>query len=95
MEVITTAYLQKEQSNTTFDLNKRVLHISHNVPHGENDIVVEFDASRLTQQSFQYIQQLAAIIADSGAIGEFEIDIFKITIYSLEEQQNKLIVLKS
>jgi len=95
MQIITTAYLEKEQAKTSYDLNKRVLHIGHNVPHDENDVVVEFDASRLTQQSFQYIQQLAEIIADSGAIGEFEMDIFKITIYSLEEQQNKLIVLKS
>jgi len=95
MHVIIDSYIYSEQSKTAYDLMKRVLHIGHNDPHGENDIVVEFDATRLTHQNFQYIQQLAAIIADSGAIGEFEIDIFKITIYSLEEQQNKLIVLKS
>jgi glycosyltransferase involved in cell wall biosynthesis len=94
MHVIIDSYIYSEQLKTAYDLMKRVLHIGHNDPHGENDIVVEFDATRLTQQNFQYIQQLAAIIKDSGAIGEFEIDIFKITIYSLEEQQDNLIILK-
>jgi GT2 family glycosyltransferase len=93
MQVITLAYLEKEQSNTKFDLNKRVFHIGHNDPHGENDIVVEFDASRLNNQNFQYIQQLAAIIADSGEIGEFQIDIFRISIYSIEDQQDQLVIL--
>jgi GT2 family glycosyltransferase len=95
MHVIIDSYIYSEQAKTAYDLMKRVLHIGHNDPNGENDIVVEFDATRLTQQNFQYIQQLTAIIADSGAIGEFEIDIFKISIYSLEEQQDKLIVLKT
>jgi GT2 family glycosyltransferase len=94
MHVIIDSYIYSEQTKTAYDLMKRVLHIGHNDPHGENDIVVEFDATRLTQQNFQYIQQLTAIIADSGAIGEFEIDIFKISIYSLEEQQDNLIILK-
>jgi GT2 family glycosyltransferase len=94
MHGIIDSYIYSEQSKTAYDLMKRVLHIGHNDPHGENDIVVEFDATRLTQQNFQYIQQLAAIIADSGAIGEFEIDIFKVSIYSLDEQQDNLIILK-
>jgi hypothetical protein len=94
MHVIIDSYIYSEQAKTAYDLMKRVLHIGHNDPNGENDIVVEFDATRLTQQNFQYIQQLTAIIADSGAIGEFEIDIFKISIYSLEEQQDNLIILK-
>jgi glycosyltransferase involved in cell wall biosynthesis len=94
MQVLTIAYAEKEQPNTRFDLTKRIFHIGHNDPHGENDIVVEFDAKQLSNHNFQYIQQLAAIIKDSGAIGEFEIDIFKITIYSLEEQQDNLIILK-
>jgi glycosyltransferase involved in cell wall biosynthesis len=94
MQVITTAYIESEQPNTRFDLTKRIFVIGHNDPQGENDIVVEFDAKQLSNHNFQYIQQLAAIIKDSGAIGEFEIDIFKITIYSLEEQQDNLIILK-
>jgi hypothetical protein len=40
------AYVEKEQPNTSFDLTKRVFHIGHNYPEGENDIVVVFDANQ-------------------------------------------------
>ena len=50
----------------------------------ENDIVVEFDATQLNQNNFQLLQQLPEIIQGSGEIGQFELDIFKITIHSLE-----------
>jgi GT2 family glycosyltransferase len=92
MQVITDSYREKEQPNTKFDLTKRVLTLEYNDPKGENDIIVEFDARNFTQQSFQIIQQLPEIIKGSGEIGEFELDIFKITINSLEEYQNDLIV---
>jgi len=95
MQVLTTAYVEKEQSNTSFDLSKRVLHVGYNDPIGENDIVVEFDATQLTQQNFQLLQQMPSIIKESGEIGEFEIDIFKITISNLEELQNNLIFIKN
>jgi hypothetical protein len=91
MQVITTHYLDSEQKNTTYDLTKRVLCIGHNDPIGENDIVVEFNATRLTQQNFQLLQQMPSIIKESGEVGEFELDIFKITINNLEEYQNELI----
>jgi GT2 family glycosyltransferase len=93
MQVITSHYIEQEQPNTQFDLTRRVLHIEHNAPSDENDIIVAFDATRLTQQNFQYIQQLAAIMAESGDIGEFEIDIFRISIYSLETYEKNLIKL--
>jgi GT2 family glycosyltransferase len=95
MQVISSHYIEQEQPKTRFDLTRRVLHIEHNAPSDENDIIVAFDAKQLTQQNFQYIQQLPAIIAESGDTGEFEIDIFRISIYSMEELQNQLIVLKS
>ena len=93
MQVITTHYIEKEQPNTSFDLTKRVFHIGHNDPIGENDIIVEFNATQLTQQNFHLLQQMPSIINESGEIGEFELDIFKITINHLEEYQNKLIKL--
>ena len=94
MQVITSHYIEQEQSKTRFDLTRRVLHIEYNAPSDENDIIVAFDATRLTQQSFQYIQQLPAIIAESGDIGEFEIDIFRISIYSTETYEKNLIKLE-
>ena len=92
MQVITTHYVDKEQPNTKFDLSKRVLQASHNDPKAENDIVLEFDARKFTQESFDIIQQLSQIIKSSGEIGEFELDIFKITIQNLVSYEKDLIV---
>lgn len=77
-------YVELEQQNTKFDLSKRVLTIENNDPLLENDIIVEFNAKQLTQQSFSIIQQLSEIIKESGEVGSFELDIFKIHIYNLE-----------
>jgi glycosyltransferase involved in cell wall biosynthesis len=91
MQVLTNHYLEQEQPNTSFDLLKRVLHIEHNDPIGENDIVVEFDATNLNQQNIQLLQQFPSIIKESGEIGKFELDIFTIKINHLEEYTNNLI----
>jgi hypothetical protein len=95
MQVITSHYIEKEQSNTKFDLTKRIYTIEHNDPKLENDIVVEFDMKKFDQQSFNIIQQLPEIIKESGEVGEFELDVFKVTINSLTEYQNDLIVCKN
>lgn len=95
MQVITSHYIDKEQPNTKFDLSKRIYTIEYNDPKLENDIVIEFDAKQFTQQSFDIIQQLSEIIKESGEVGEFELDIFKVTINSLIEYQNDLIVCKN
>jgi len=88
-------YIELEQENTVFDLSKRVLTIENNDPLLENDIIVEFDAKQFTQQSFNIIQQLSEIIKESGEVGEFELDVFKVTINSLTEYQNDYIVCKN
>ena len=86
-------YVEKEQVNTSFNLSKRVLTINNNDPIAENDIVIEFDATKLSQDNFQLLQQLPEIIHESGEIGEFELDIFKITINSLKTYEHTLIKL--
>jgi len=88
-------YIEKEQNNTTYDLSKRVLINKHNDPYGENNIIVEFDASKLTQQSFGIIQQLSEILQESGEIGEFELDIFKIKIQNLKTYEKDLIFIRN
>jgi hypothetical protein len=95
MQVIADSYKEKEQPNTKFDLSKRVLILEYNDPKGENDIVVEFDARNFSQQSFNILIQLPEIIKESGEVGEFELDIFKIIINSMIEYQNDLIVCKN
>jgi glycosyltransferase involved in cell wall biosynthesis len=87
-------YLDKEQQNTSFDLSKRVFNLSSNDPLSENDIIIEFDAIKLNQQSFYTLQQMPEIIKQSGEVGDFELDIFKLHIFSLTEYQNNLIHVK-
>jgi len=93
MQLLTSQYIDKEQPNTKFDLKKRVLTLENNDPIGENDIIIEFDATKLTNDNFQLLQQLPEIIQSSGEIGTFELDIFKITINSLETYEQNLIYL--
>lgn len=94
MGVLFAAYYETEHKNTSYDLRKRVLSTKYSDPKSENDIVVEFDARQFTQQSFNILQQLPEIIKESGEVGEFELDILNVTINSLTEYQNDLIVCK-
>jgi glycosyltransferase involved in cell wall biosynthesis len=85
-------YIVNEQKNTLFNLNDRVKPFNYNLT---NDIIVEFDAKKLNNESFKYIQQLASIINDSGEVGKFEMDVFIITINKLVEKQTELIFCKN
>ena len=85
-------WLENEQNNTTLDLRNRVKPWNSGL---DNDIIVEFDASKLTQQSFGIIQQLPMILQESGEIGEFELDIFKIKIKSLKTYEKDLIFIRN
>jgi glycosyltransferase involved in cell wall biosynthesis len=79
-------YINIEQSNTSFNLKNKINNKDIN-----NDIIVEFDALKLTQQSFNILTQLSDIITSSGEIGSFELDIFKITINWMTTYENDLI----
>ena len=85
-------WLEEEQKNTKFNLYNRIKPWNSGL---DNDIVVEFDASKLTQQNFTLLQQLPLIIQESGEIGEFELDIFKIKIKSLKTYEKDLIFMKN
>ena len=95
MGVLFAAYYETEHKNTSYDLKKRVLNTKYNDPQGENDIVVEFDMKKFDQQSFNIIQHLPEILKESGEVGEFELDVFKVTINSLVEYQSDLIICKN
>ena len=84
-------YVNEEQPNTTMDLSTRVMNIKSQNPTDYDDVIVEFDATKLTQQSYQLIQQLPEILTESGEIGVFELDIFNIAISSLELHTPKLL----
>jgi hypothetical protein len=59
--------------------------------NGGEDIVVELEGSKFTQEDYSYIQQLNDIVKETNDLGVFEIGNLKVTINSLEEQQNKYI----
>jgi glycosyltransferase involved in cell wall biosynthesis len=91
MGVIQSHYIDKEQSNTMYDLKKRVLNLSYNDPAGENDIIISFDGRRFTNQSYNIIQNLSDIITQSGEVGTFELDCFTITINNMNTYEKELI----
>ena len=83
-------YLKMEQENTTYDLSKRIYSL-----HSEkqNDILVRFDASRLTQNSFNYLSQISEILANDEELeeGSFELDIFEVGINKIKTYEEELI----
>ena len=84
-------FRDKKQQDTSFDLSRRIEIYELNEPYSIHDIIVKFDANKLTNQSFQLLTQMPSIIKESGEIGEFELDIFTIRINRMNEYQNNLI----
>jgi glycosyltransferase involved in cell wall biosynthesis len=87
-DLIVPDYIRNEQPNTQFNLYEKIKPYDN---EKQNDILVSFDASKLTQQNFTVIEQLSQIIKESGEIGRFELDIFTIDIIKMDEYQNTLI----
>ncbi len=83
-------YIRNEQVNTSFNLSERIKSY-HNIK--QNEILIEFDASKFEINQFNIIQQLSDIIKDNGEIGTFELDNLKIIINSMNEYQDTLIKL--
>lgn len=85
-------YKTDTQPHTSFAISKRVCNIND---VKTNDVLVEFDASAMTQERFAFLtSQLSDVLTDSGEIGEFEYDIFKIKIKSLQTYHRDLIICK-
>lgn len=91
MGVLITHYINSEQSNTLFDLKKRLVHSKYNNADEYEDIVVEFDWKYFNVNSMNILQNIHYIINDSGAIGKFEMDIFTITINQMKDYTTNLI----
>lgn len=89
MGVVKAAYYDYEQYETKTDLKKKIRCYKYEEP--SNDIVLEFDAKQLTDQSYSVIQNLPFIIQQSGEIGTFQLDIFKVTIRSMKTYEKDMI----
>ena len=81
-------YINKEQSNTSYNLQERIKPYNN---EKQNHILISFDSRYFTQNSFNIIQQLPDIITESGEIGEFELDCFRIKIVDLKTFEEDLI----
>tara|TARA_R110000822_G_scaffold310538_1_gene443821 strand:+ start:4205 stop:5377 length:1173 start_codon:yes stop_codon:yes gene_type:complete len=93
MGVLFAHYYETEQPNTLYDLKTRVMTSSYNDILGENDIVVKINKTSFTQQDYNLIQNLSAIIQDSGELGTFKLGNLEITINHLETYEKNLIKL--
>jgi len=81
-------YINKEQPNTKFDLWERIKPYDN---EKQNYILIDFDTRYFTQNSYNIIQNISDIIAESGEIGEFGLDCFKISIMNLTTFEENLI----
>jgi glycosyltransferase involved in cell wall biosynthesis len=94
MQVLTTHYLDKEQPNTSFNLNERIKPFDN---EKNNEILVTIDGNTFTQQDFNYIQQLSEILANDDELYEeelpceFELGNLKIEIFQLNTYEKDLI----
>jgi len=76
-------YVEIESEHTNYDLSKRIAFIKNQTPSDYEDITIEFDAKRLTNDNLQFLFHLPDIIKESGDIGVMEWDIFRIEIKNL------------
>lgn len=88
-ENLKNEYISYEKSKTKFDLNQRIKIINKDI--AVNNIIVEFDGTQINNDNFLLLQKLSNIIKESGDIGIFELDIFKISIKDMTDYQNTLI----
>ena len=59
-----------------------------------NDIIIEFDATKISNNSFEFFNMIQLMLEDSGQIGTLEYDIFKLNINKLNDYSKQLIEIK-
>jgi len=88
---IIKSYVEIEKVNTIMDLNDRIKPLDN---EKNNEILVEIDGNKFTEQDYNYLHQLSDIIKDSGEPGEFKLGNLNITIISLNTYEKDLIICK-
>jgi glycosyltransferase involved in cell wall biosynthesis len=83
-------YTRQEQGNTLFNLHDRVKPYDN---EKNNGILIEFDAKDFMIKHMNIIAQLSEIFSNDEELeaGEFELDIFKITITNIQTYEKDLI----
>ena len=87
-------YQEKEQPNTSFDLNKRLHGLTGNDRYDYDDILVEIDGNTFSNESFRHVQYLSEIIANDEQLetGTFELGDLTITVNNLQTYEKELIL---
>jgi glycosyltransferase involved in cell wall biosynthesis len=90
---IIKSYVETEKINTTMDLYNRVKPYDN---EKNNEILVEIDGNKFTEQDFNYIQQLPEILQDNLILEEdfgaqFEVGNLKLTINGVNTYEKELI----
>ena len=76
------AYVKLENKQSEYDITDRVKPFDN---EKNNDIIISFDASKVTQNHFvEFIKRLPFIIEETDTFGSFSFDIFDIYIKSLK-----------
>jgi len=86
-------YITLEQPNTLYDLTKRCHSLTESDRYDYDDIIVEINGSRFTQQDLNYLQMLPKIITESGEPGTFNLGNLTITIVTIKSYLEDLIEL--
>lgn len=87
-EEVKIQYIEKEQPNTVFDLNKKFNSLTSSILV---NIGVEIDCSKFNHNDFNYIQNLSALVTQTNQLGKFKIGNLKIHINNLNSFEDKLI----
>jgi hypothetical protein len=81
-------FINRIQPGTPFDMRKRIKKMTD---QKTNQILVTFDAKKLTKENFSIITNLSKIITDSGELGTLEYDIFTFEINGLNTFEEQLV----
>ena len=82
------SYITVEQENTKFNLNERIKSIEHNT---NNDVIVELDCNKITQEDIKIITNLGEIICENNDIGKFSVENLLITVNKIDDKAKELI----
>ena len=81
-------YIKDEQEKTEYDLEKKIDYLTL---EPDNDIIVRFDGSKVTNENINFVSQLPMILQEHDEVGSFAHDIFQVEIKTLEHKTNELI----
>jgi len=74
-------YIDQNQYKTWFNLQTKF--VSREEFNSIAGVIIRFDASKLTQQRFEFLQNIQNILGEIEEEGEYEFDIFRIIVKDL------------